>query len=321
MSRAFLFPGQGSQSVGMGLDLAQNFPAARQVFAEVDEALHQNLSRLIWEGPDDDLTLTENAQPALMAVSMAVLRVIESESGKSLSDLVSYVAGHSLGEYSALAAAGAIPLADTARLLKVRGQAMQHACGVGDGAMAALFPVELDVARAIAADAAEGKICEIANDNGGGQIVISGDTLAIERATALATGRGVKRAVQLPVSAPFHCSLLASAADRMAEALANIEIAAPVVPLIANVTAAPVEDPAKIRTLLVEQVTATVRWRESVEAMIALGADDFLELGAGKVLAGLVKRISKDVAVGSIGAPADIDPLLAALASGSTAHV
>lgn len=311
MSRAFLFPGQGSQSVGMGLDLAQNFPAARQVFAEVDEALHQNLSRLIWEGPDDTLTLTENAQPALMAVSMAVLRVIESESGKSLPDLVSFVAGHSLGEYSALAAAGALPLADTARLLKTRGQAMQRACGVGDGAMAALFPVELDLAREIAADAAEGKICEIANDNGGGQVVISGDALAIERAVALATARGVKRAVPLPVSAPFHCSLLASAADRMAEALANIEIAAPVVPLIANVTAAPVEDPARIRQLLVEQVTATVRWRESVDAMIALGVDNFIELGAGKVLTGLVKRISKDVAVASVGAPADIDPLIA----------
>ncbi len=226
---------------------------------------------------------------------------------------MSFVAGHSLGEYSALAAAGALPLADTARLLKTRGQAMQRACGVGDGAMAALFPVELDLAREIAADAAEGKICEIANDNGGGQVVISGDALAIERAVALATSRGVKRAVLLPVSAPFHCSLLASAAARMAEALANIEIAAPVVPLIANVTAGPVEDPAKIRQLLVEQVTATVRWRESVDAMIALGVDNFVELGAGKVLAGLVKRISRDVAVASIGAPADIDPLIASL--------
>jgi [acyl-carrier-protein] S-malonyltransferase len=297
----------------MGRDLALKYPVARAVFAEIDDALNQKLSNLMWDGPEDRLTLTENAQPALMAVSVAVIRAILDQSGLPLDKLVSYVAGHSLGEYSALTAAGALPLGDAARLLKIRGQAMQQAVAVGVGTMAALFPAEQDVVLSIARDAAQGQVCEIANDNGGGQYVISGHREAVERAVALAPERGVKRAVLLPVSAPFHCSLLAPAADRMAEALANIEISKPAVPVVANVTAAPVTDPATIRTLLVEQVTQTVRWRESVEKLVSLGVTDFVELGAGKVLAGLVRRIDKSVSASSIGEPADLDQFLATL--------
>jgi [acyl-carrier-protein] S-malonyltransferase len=297
----------------MGRDLALKYPVARAVFAEIDDALNQKLSNLMWEGPEDQLTLTENAQPALMAVSVAVIRTILDQSGLSLDKLVSYVAGHSLGEYSALTAAGALPLGDAARLLKIRGQAMQQAVAVGVGTMAALFPAEQDVVLSIARDAAQGQVCEIANDNGGGQYVISGHREAVERAVALAPERGVKRAVLLPVSAPFHCSLLAPAADRMAVALANIEISKPAVPVVANVTAAAVTDPATIRTLLVEQVTQTVRWRESVEKLVSLGVTDFVELGAGKVLAGLVRRIDKSVSASSVGEPADLDQFLATL--------
>lgn len=297
----------------MGRELALRFPVARSVFAEVDDALNQKLSQLMWEGPEDQLTLTENAQPALMAVSVAVVRTMLAESGKALNAHAAFVAGHSLGEYSALTAAGALPLADAARLLKVRGQAMQQAVAVGVGAMAAIFPAEAEQIQALARDAAQSEVCEIANDNGGGQFVLSGHKAAIERAVALAGERGIKRAVLLPVSAPFHCSLLAPAADRMAEALANIEIAVPAVPVVTNVTAGPVTDPATLRKLLVEQVTATVRWRESVEKLVSLGIDDFVELGAGKVLAGLVRRIDKSVATSSVVEPTEIDSLFASL--------
>lgn len=313
MTRAFVFPGQGSQAVGMGQALAEAFVEAREVFGEVDDALSQSLSRLIWQGPEDELTLTENAQPALMAVSVAVARVLAKQSGRKLAALGTYVAGHSLGEYSALAASGALPLADTARLLKTRGLAMQRAVKVGVGAMAAIFPCEFDGAVAIAAEAAEGEICEIANDNGGGQIVLSGHADAIDRAIVLAGARGIKRAVKLPVSAPFHCRLMAPAADAMAEALAMTPIAAPSIPLIANVTAKPVTDPQAIPGLLVQQVTGMVRWRETVEALAQFGVTEIVELGAGKVLAGLAKRISKDVSAQSIGAPAELDAFISAL--------
>ncbi len=315
MIRAFVFPGQGSQSVGMGRDLAENFAAARAVFQEVDDALSQRLSKLMWDGPDADLTLTENAQPALMAVSVAVVRVIEAETGKKLSQLGGYVAGHSLGEYSALAASGALALADTARLLKLRGQSMQKAVPVGTGAMAALLGAELPLAQEIAAEAAQGEVCEVANDNGGGQVVLSGHKAAIDRAIALAGAKGVKRALLLPVSAPFHCSLMAPAADAMASALAATQIVAPGLPVVANVTARPVEQPGEIAALLVQQVTGMVRWRESVEHMAGeIGVGQFVELGAGKVLAGLVKRIAKDATASSVGTPADIDTFLASLA-------
>lgn len=315
---AFVFPGQGSQAVGMGRDLAAAFAPAREVFEEVDETLRQKLSKLMFEGPADDLTLTENAQPALMAHSLAVLRVIEREGGVSLADRAIVVAGHSLGEYSALAAAGAFSLADAARLLKLRGQAMQKAVPPGEGAMAALLGADLDLATAICADAAEGpdgrrEVIEPANDNGGGQVVVSGARGAVERAIELAKARGVKRAMLLPVSAPFHCALMAPAADAMAEALDRTRPAAPVVPLIANVTAAKATDPAEIAGLLVEQVTRTVRWRESVQAMTGLGADSFVELGAGKVLSGLVRRIAPDAAATSIGTPAEIEAFLKTL--------
>jgi len=310
MSMAFVFPGQGSQEVGMGKALADAFPAAREVFQEVDEALGQNLSKLMFEGPDDELRLTENAQPALMAVSMAVMRILEAEGGFSLADKAAFVAGHSLGEYSALAAARAFALADTARLLKTRGQAMQQAVPVGKGAMAALLGLELDDARAVAAAAADGEICTVANDNSPGQVVVSGHTAAVERAVDIAKDRGARRAVLLPVSAPFHCPLMAPAADVMAEALGRTAIDAPVPVLVANVTAESVADPDTIRRLLVEQVTGAVRWRESVLYMKNEGVDRLVEAGAGKVLSGLARRIDRDLAGSAINAPDDVEEFL-----------
>ena len=315
MTRAFIFPGQGSQAVGMGLALSQGFAAARLVFEEVDEALKQKLSKLMFEGPESDLVLTENAQPALMAVSIAALRVLEAEGGWRLPDKASYVAGHSLGEYSALAAAGALGLSDAARLLKLRGQAMQKAVPVGVGAMAALLGPELEQVQKIAKQAADDtkKVCGVANDNSPGQVVVSGAKEAVERAIAIAAEQGVKRSVMLPVSAPFHCALMQPAADAMEEALAKATIKQPLVPVVANVTAQPVSDAATIAKLLVQQVTATVRWRESMLAMKALGVTKMYELGAGKVLAGLVKRIDKEIEASSVGAPADVEAALKAL--------
>jgi [acyl-carrier-protein] S-malonyltransferase len=310
---AFIFPGQGSQAVGMGRDLAAAFAAAREVFGEVDEVLKQKLSKLMFEGPIEELTLTENAQPALMAVSLAVLRVLEAEGGIKLKQKAALVAGHSLGEYSALAAAGAFSVADAARLLKLRGQAMQRAVPAGLGAMAALLGVELAMAQDICTEAAGDEVVECANDNGGGQVVISGHKTAVERAIEIAKSKGVKRAMLLPVSAPFHCALMAPAADAMAAAFAATPPAAPIVPLVANVSAAKATDPHDIRAMLVQQVTATVRWRESVLEMTALGVDSFVELGAGKVLAGLVKRITPDAATISAGSPSDIEALLKVL--------
>jgi [acyl-carrier-protein] S-malonyltransferase len=313
MTRAVVFPGQGSQDVGMGKALAEAFPSARAVFDEVDEALGQKLSTVMWEGPKETLTLTENAQPALMAVSMAVMRVLEKEKGISLADKVKFVAGHSLGEYSALAAAGAFSLADTARLLRLRGQAMQKAVPVGVGAMAALLGVGIEAAEKVAAEAAQGDVCQVANDNDPTQIVLSGHKSAIDRVAEIGKKYGVRRAVPLPVSAPFHCALMQPAADAMAEALAQVTIHKPVVPLIANVLAEPISDPEEIKRRLVEQVTGTVRWRESVAAMADNGVTDFYEIGSGKVLAGLVKRIAATANAQSIGTPADIDAALAAL--------
>jgi [acyl-carrier-protein] S-malonyltransferase len=315
MTRAFIFPGQGSQAVGMGLALSQGFAAARLVFEEVDEALKQKLSKLMFEGPESELVLTENAQPALMAVSMAALRVLEAEGGWRLADKASYVAGHSLGEYSALAAAGALGLSDAARLLKLRGQAMQKAVPVGVGAMAALLGPDLDQVQKIAKQAADDTktVCGVANDNSPGQVVVSGAKEAVERAIAIAAEQGVKRSVMLPVSAPFHCALMQPAADAMEEALAKATIRQPLVPVVANVTAQPVSDAATIAKLLVQQVTATVRWRESILAMKALGVAKMYELGAGKVLAGLVKRIDKEIEASSVGAPADVEAALKAL--------
>ena len=306
MARALIFPGQGSQAVGMGKTLADAFPQARAVFAEVDSALSQDLSRLMFEGPADELTLTANAQPALMAASLAVVRVLETEYGLDLATDVACVAGHSLGEYSALAAAGSLSLSDAARLLRIRGNAMQEAVAPGAGAMAALIGAEVALAHEIAAEAGDGAVCDVANDNGGGQVVLSGDRAAIERAVAIAQARGIKRAVMLNVSAPFHCRLMAPAAEAMRDALGAVTLEAPRVPVYANVTAAPVTAPDAIRRALVEQVTGTVRWRESVAAMAENGIDAFLELGAGKVLTGLVKRIAPGVTASAIGAPADI---------------
>lgn len=313
MSRAFVFPGQGSQAVGMGVELAQAFPAARAVFEEVDDALSQKLSTLMAEGPEDELRLTENAQPALMAVSMAVVRVLEAEAGVELSEAAAFVAGHSLGEYSALAAARAIPLGETARLLKRRGQAMQQAVPVGQGAMAALLGLDLDAAREVAEAAAQGDVCAPANDNAPGQIVVSGTRAAVERAVALAAERGARRSVMLPVSAPFHCALMAPAADVMAEALADVVIQPPQLPLVANVTAHETSKPDEIRRLLVDQVTAMVRWRESVLYMEARGVTSIVELGAGKVLAGLVRRIDRDLEASAVGTPADVEALVRTL--------
>lgn len=304
MTIAFVFPGQGSQSIGMGKALADAYPAAKAVFDEVDEALGESLSKLIWEGDIETLTLTQNAQPALMATSMAALRALEAE-GVALTT-ASYVAGHSLGEYSALAAAGAIGLADTARLLRIRGQAMQQAVPVGDGAMAAILGMNLEAVREVAAEAAEGQVCEAANDNDPAQVVVSGDKVAVERAMHLAKARGAKRALALPVSAPFHCKLMQPAADVMAKALVKVDIVAPKVPLIANVLAEPVSDPTKIGQLLVAQVTGAVRWRESVLAMAALGVDGIWEIGAGKALSGMVRRIDRSIATRVVGSPDDV---------------
>lgn len=314
MTRAFLFPGQGSQIIGMGKDLADTFATARAVFEEVDDALSQKLSQLMWDGPEADLTLTENAQPALMATSLAVARVIEAETGKRLADLGVAVAGHSLGEYSALAAVGALTVSDTARLLKRRGQAMQKAVPLGTGAMAALLGVEISVAQEIAEAAAQGEVCDIANDNGGGQVVLSGTAGAIARAVAFAPTKGVKRALPLPVSAPFHCRLMQPAADTMADALADVAMVSPSLPVVINVTARPEQDTDKLRRSLVEQVTGRVRWSESISHMAnVMGISQFVELGSGKVLTGLVKRIAKDATGLSISGPADIEAFLKTL--------
>lgn len=311
MSVAFTFPGQGSQAVGMGKDLAEAFPEARAVFAEVDEALGQKLSDIMFEGPEEALTLTANAQPALMAVSIAVMRVLEAR-GLSLKDQVSYVAGHSLGEYSALCAAGTFSLSDTARLLRIRGNAMQSAVPVGEGAMAAIIGLEQADVEAICKEASTGGSCQIANDNGGGQLVISGSKPAVEVAARLATEKGAKRALMLSVSAPFHSALMGPAADAMREALAGVAAKAPVVPLIANVRAAPVSDPQEIVRLLVEQVTGQVRWRETVEWFAKNDVTTLYEVGSGKVLTGLARRIDKSVTGIAINTPADIDGALAA---------
>ncbi len=313
MALAFIFPGQGSQAPGMGRDLAAAFPVARHCFQEVDDALEQKLSRIIFEGPPDELTLTANAQPALMAVSMAVVRVLESEGGFSMRERVALVAGHSLGEYSALTAAGALPVATAARLLRLRGQAMQEAVPPEIGAMAALLGAEAELATEICAEAADGEVVELANDNGGGQSVISGHRTAVLRAIELAKTRGVKRGMLLPVSAPFHSSLMAPAADAMAEALGAVTMAEPMPALVANVTAARATDPAEIIDLLVRQVTGTVRWRECVAAMVAMGCDRFVEVGAGKVLTGLMKRNAPDATASAIGTPADIEAFLNSL--------
>ncbi len=313
MAVAFVFPGQGSQDVGMGRDLAQTFKVAADVFAEVDEALGQKLSAIMWDGPKETLTLTENAQPALMAVSMAVMRVLEREKGFSLKDKVKFVAGHSLGEYSALAAAGAFSLADTARLLKLRGQAMQKAVPVGQGAMTALLGVGLDVAQKVAEAAAQGECCQVANDNEPTQVVLSGAKTAIDRVPEAGKAFGVRRAIPLPVSAPFHCALMQPAAEAMADALAKVQVNTPVVPVVANVLAAPISDPEEIRRRLVEQVTGTVRWRECVQYMAANGITDVYEIGSGKVLSGLVGRIEKSVKATPVGTPADIDAVIGGL--------
>jgi [acyl-carrier-protein] S-malonyltransferase len=304
MAAAFVFPGQGSQSVGMGKGLADAFAAARQVFEEVDAALGERLSAIMWDGPAETLTLTENAQPALMAVSLAALRVLETDAGVDLARDVAFVAGHSLGEYSALAAAQSLTIGDAARLLRIRGRAMQKAVPVGAGAMAALIGVDLAQARAIAAEA--GGICAAANDNGGGQVVLSGEKAAVERAVEVAKAKGVKRAMMLPVSAPFHCPLMRPAAEAMAEALSRVAVAPPRVPLVANVRAEPISDPTVIVRSLVEQVTDTVRWRESVLFMAQAGVTNFYEIGTGKVLAGLIRRIAETAKASSIGTPEDI---------------
>ncbi len=311
MTTAFIFPGQGSQAVGMGKALSETYPVAARVFAEVDDALSQPLSRLMFDGPEAELTLTANAQPALMAVSLAALRVLEAEAGLDLSSAVSYVAGHSLGEYSALAAVGTFTIAEAARLLRIRGDAMQAAVPVGQGAMAALIGVEPDVAAAIAAEAAEGEVCDVANDNGGGQVVLSGVAAAVDRAMAIAKGRGVKRAVLLSVSAPFHSALMRPAADAMAEALGKAELADPARPVVVNVLARPVDTAGEIVGCLVGQVCGTVRWRESIAWMASAGVDRFVEIGSGKVLSGLVKRIAPAASTATVGTPADIAQFIA----------
>lgn len=313
MARAFTFPGQGSQSVGMGKPLAETYKTARELFEEVEDALQQKLTRLMWEGPPEELQNTENAQPALMAVSLAVMRVLEKDVGFNLSSKVKWVAGHSLGEYSALAAAKSMSVADTARLLKLRGQSMQKAVPVGAGAMAALLGADLNTARAAAAEGAKVGVCQVANDNAPGQIVISGDAGAVEAAIAAAKTMGVKRGMLLPVSAPFHCALMQPAADAMAEALGRTRMIDPAVGLIANVTAEPVDDAVEIRRLLVAQVTGLVRWRESIEYMAANGIDTLVEIGAGKVLSGMAKRINPDLATHSIATPQELDAFVKTL--------
>jgi len=309
MTIAFTFPGQGSQSVGMGKALADAFPEAKAVFDEVDEALGQKLSEIMWSGPDDPLTLTANAQPALMSVSLATMRVLEAR-GLDLGTSIAFVAGHSLGEYSALAAAGSLDIGTAARLLRVRGDAMQSAVPVGQGAMAALLGLDFDVAVEVAEAAAQGEVCQAANDNAPGQVVVSGHLAAVERAVEIAKAKGARRAVMLPVSAPFHCSLMAPAADKMAEALDNAEVRAPKVPLVANVLAQPITDPDEIRSRLVEQVTGTVRWRESITWLAENGVDSFVEVGTGKVLTGMVKRIAKEAVGIAVNTPEDIDALM-----------
>lgn len=304
MTVAFVFPGQGAQTIGMGRALAEAYPAARAVFDEVDAALGEALSALIWEGDIADLTLTQNAQPALMATSVAAMRALEAE-GVAV-DRAAFVAGHSLGEYSALAAAGAISLADTARLLRTRGRAMQSAVPVGEGAMAAILGLDLEAVRAVAEEAAQGEVCQAANDNDPTQVVVSGAKAAVERAATIAKERGAKRAVMLPVSAPFHCTLMQPAAEEMAAALADVSIAAPAVPLVANVRAEAVSDPEVIRGLLVEQITGSVRWRESVQYMAAQGVDEVWEIGAGKALSGMIRKIDRTIACKAVGTPEDV---------------
>jgi [acyl-carrier-protein] S-malonyltransferase len=314
MTTAFTFPGQGSQAVGMGKLLADTFPEAKAVFDEVDNALDQKLSDVMWNGPESDLTLTANAQPALMAVSLATMRVLEAK-GLDLKSSASFVAGHSLGEYSALAAAGSLDVATAAKLLRVRGDAMQNAVPVGQGAMAALLGLDFDAAAEIAKDAAQGEVCQAANDNAPGQVVVSGHVAAVERAVEIAKARGARRAVLLPVSAPFHCSLMGPAADAMADALANADISAPAVPLVANVLASAITDPAEIRERLIEQVTGTVRWRESISWLAGEGVDTFVEVGTGKVLTGMVKRITKEATGMAVNSPDDIDAVIEKLSS------
>ncbi|GHG79774.1 ACP S-malonyltransferase [Pseudodonghicola xiamenensis] len=311
MNRAFVFPGQGAQTIGMGQALAAAYPAAKAVFDEVDEALGESLSSLIWEGDIETLTLTQNAQPALMATSLAAMRALEAE-GITIA-LAAFVAGHSLGEYSALAAAGAISVADTARLLRTRGQAMQSAVPVGEGAMAAILGLDLEAVRAVAEEAAQGEVCQAANDNDPTQVVVSGAKAAVERAAVIAKEKGAKRAIMLPVSAPFHCALMQPAADVMAEALAGVEIAAPAVPLIANVRAEAVSDPDLIRALLVEQVTGSVRWRESVQYMAAQGVTEAWEIGAGKALSGMIRKIDREIACKAVGTPEDVKAVVESL--------
>lgn len=310
MTRAFIFPGQGSQFIGMGKDLFESFTEAREVFEEIDESLQQNLSKLMFEGSEEDLSMTENTQPALMAVSVATMRVLEKQGGVGLKTHASFVAGHSLGEYSALTAAGSFALSDSAKLLKLRGQAMQQAVPVGIGSMAAIIGPSLEDVRQIAEDAAQGEICEAANDNSVGQVVISGHKDAIARAVDIASERGAKRAVILPVSAPFHCALMQPAAEAMADALANTTINAPAVPVVANVIAESTNDPEQIQKLLVQQVTGAVRWRESVIWMKENGVSEMIELGAGKVLSGLIRRIDRDIACSNAGSPEEIETLI-----------
>ncbi|SEA23460.1 ACP S-malonyltransferase [Rubrimonas cliftonensis] len=314
MSRAFVFPGQGSQSVGMGRALAEACPAARAVFDEVDDALGERLSAVMWDGPEEALALTANAQPALMATSMAALRALEAE-GVVVSRDAAFVAGHSLGEYSALCAAGALSIADAARLLRLRGAAMQAATPVGVGAMAALLGLELAAAQAVAADAAQGAVCEAANDNAPGQVVVSGHREAVERAVALAGERGARRAIMLSVSAPFHCALMSPAADAMREALGRAEVLAPKPALVSNVSAEAVDDPDRIRALLVEQVTGMVRWRESVAWMAGRGVTELVEIGAGKVLSGLARRIERSLGATSVSSPEDVAAAAAAMSA------
>ena len=306
MSFAFVFPGQGSQTVGMGKALADAFAPARSVFEEVDAALGEKLTRTMWEGPAEALTLTENAQPALMAVSLAAMRVLEAHAGVDLARDARFVAGHSLGEYSALAAAGALTIADTARLLRLRGRAMQKAVPVGTGAMAALLGLDFEQAAGVAAEAAQGQVCQAANDNGGGQVVVSGDKAAVERAVEIAREKGARRAMMLPVSAPFHCALMQPAADAMAAALATVTVKPPLVPVVANALVRPIREPADIVGALVAQVTGTVRWRKSIAFMAAAGVTTFYEVGAGKVLSGLVRRIADRARGVSIGTPDDV---------------